>query len=376
MPHASAERELEFAQQLTERLMKSADEVVFSHAESAGEEKRRVSPLLQSLPVLRAADLPAPADGVAARQYAARAIERLADQQAPALPAGARVAGGTRLLQQQAACPFRAFAEFRLAARMPEDPEPGLDASARGQLVHEAFKNLWQVVQSHERLCALPETELAAIIESVVAQALDRGARDRAHTLRGRFRAVETRRLATLLREWLELEKQRAPFRLQGTELEREMTLGGLTLSARLDRLDALTGGGAVIIDYKTGEPNPKSWEGERPDEPQLPAYALAVQTEQPVAALLFAQLRPGDLAFKGVAAEEGIAPRIKPGRNAPPWGERLDRWQTTLTGLAEAFRQGDARVDPKEFPQTCEHCPFPALCRVHEQGIVPRDDG
>jgi hypothetical protein len=124
---------------------------------------------------------------------------------------------------------------------------------------------------------------------------------------------------------------------------------------------------------YKTSEPSPKSWEGERPDEPQLPAYALAVQTEQPVAALLFAQLRPGELAFKGRASQDGIAPGTRTGRNDPPWRERLDQWQTTLTGLAEAFRRGDARVDPKEFPGTCEYCNLAALCRVHEQGIAPR---
>ncbi len=378
MPHASAERELEFARRLTERLMRSAGEVVFSYAQSAGEEQRRVSPLLSPLPVLRAADLPRPAAGVAASQYTAQDVERLRDRQAPALPEGTRVKGGTGVLQQQAACPFRAFARYRLGARTPEQPEPGLDARTRGQLVHEALKHLWQELEGHERLCALPEGEIERIVAAAVFRALEHAARERAQTLGGPFREIEAERLTTLLRTWLKLEKQRTPFRLQAAESARVIALGGLTLDARLDRIDRLEDGAAVIIDYKTGKISSKSWDGERPDEPQVPAYALAVQAEQPlppVAALLFAQLRPGDLAFKGCAAHDGLAPGIRTGKNDPAWGARLEQWRTALTGLAESFRTGDARVDPKRFPATCEHCGLEALCRVHEQGLAPRDD-
>ncbi|MEK7758645.1 MAG: PD-(D/E)XK nuclease family protein, partial [Pseudomonadota bacterium] len=52
LPHASAERELEFARRLTERLAASAGNVVFSHPLNSGDEKRRASPLLQAFPEL------------------------------------------------------------------------------------------------------------------------------------------------------------------------------------------------------------------------------------------------------------------------------------------------------------------------------------
>jgi probable DNA repair protein len=373
MPHASAERELEFARRLTERLAHSAAEVIFSHAQTAGDEQRRASPLLLSLPLLRASDLPPPDPGIAARQFAAQEIERVRDQQGPELPPGSVVTGGTALLQQQAACPFRAFAQLRLGARAPEEPEPGLDARVRGQLLHEALRHLWEALESHERLCALPGSELLASIDVAIARALDHAAHERAHTLSGRFRAIEAQRLASLLRQWLELEKQRAPFRLLAAESEQTIELGGLTLNARMDRIDQLDAGGCAIMDYKSGLTSPKKWEGERPDEPQLPAYAIAWQNPQPVTALLFAQLRPGDLAIKGLAAHEGVAPGADSADAG--WPAQLDAWRATLTQLAESFRRGDARVDPKEFPKTCEHCGLEALCRVHEQGIAPRGD-
>ena len=64
------------------------------------------------------------------------------DGQAPAL-ATKTPKGGTRILADQAACPFRAFARHRLAAEALEEPVEGLDARARGLLLHTLMKELW-----------------------------------------------------------------------------------------------------------------------------------------------------------------------------------------------------------------------------------------
>jgi probable DNA repair protein len=369
LPHASAERELEFARRLTERLAASAGNVVFSHPLNSGDEKRRASPLLQAFPELLPSDFPAPSPGLANQLFAARDLETLNDEQAPALAPGSAVKGGTHLFQYQAACPFRAFAVLRLDARAPEEPEPGLDAKARGMLLHSALEALWNALGSHAALCGMAEETLMNTIATAVNVALDELARDRSQTLTGRFRDIETRRLTRLLRAWLEEEKARAPFKVVAAEQKTTIKLGGLVVEGRMDRVDELEDGTRVILDYKSGKTSTKSWEGERPDEPQLPLYAIDMRQRQPVAAALFAQLRAGELGFNGLAARVGIAPDVKPaGDSESVWQAQLDVWQTTLTSLAEAFRAGDARVDPKEFPRTCEHCGLQALCRVHER--------
>jgi ATP-dependent helicase/nuclease subunit B len=377
LPHASAERELEFARLLTERLAASAAEVIFSYPLNVGDEKRRASPLIQAWPELKPETLPVAPAGLARRLFDARELESRRDDRAPALPEGSEVKGGTGLVQHQAACPFRAFARLRLGARAPEEPEPGLDARARGMLLHLALESLWGALASHARLCAMGEDDLAAHIHAAVNGALESLARDRAETLSGRFREIESARLARLLRAWLELEKARAPFTVVAAEQETTLSVGGLVLKGRIDRVDQLDDGARVIMDYKTGKTRIKSWDGERPDEPQLPLYAVDLRRRQEVAALLFAQLRAGDLAFNGLGVRDGIAPRVKAaGEDGTAWAAQLDGWQTTLTALAEAYRAGDARVDPKEYPRSCEYCGLDALCRVHERHLVAGEDG
>ena len=374
MPHASAERELEFARQLTARLLQSAPEVVLSYAENSGDEQRRPSPLILPLPVLRPENMPQPENGVAARQFAARAMTHITDDRAPELAAGRRVSGGTSLLQYQAACPFRAFAQLRLGARAPEEPEPGLDARTRGTLVHQALQFLWETIQSHERLCALSDVERDDAIQAAIDKAVEHAAHERAQTLSGRFREIESQRLVQLLRQWLEVEKQRAPFTLHTAEKETVLRLGGLELGGRIDRIDTLADGTVAITDYKTNQPSPKDWQGERPDEPQLPAYAVGREPPLPVGAVMFAQLRLGKgFGYKGLAVADGIAPKVEA---AEDWPAQLTAWRATLDRLADDFRRGDARVDPKEFPETCEYCGLTALCRVHEQGIAPVESG
>ena len=379
VPHASAGRELEFARRLTERLAASAANVVFSHPLNSGDETRRASPLLQAFTELLPSDFPTPLPGFATQLFDARHIEVLNDEQAPALALDSKVKGGTRLFQYQAACPFRAFASLRLDARAPEEPEPGLDAKARGMLLHTALEALWKTLASHTALCAMAEDALMQAIGTAVNAALDDLARDRSQTLTGRFREIETRRLTRLLRAWLEEEKQRAPFKVVAAEQKTAIKLGGLIVEGRMDRVDELENGTRVILDYKSGKTSIKSWEGERPDEPQLPLYTVDMRQRRPVAAALFAQLRAGELGFHGLAAQAGIAPTVKPaGKTEADWQAQLDAWQTTLTTLAEAYRAGDARVDPKKFPQTCDYCGLQALCRVHERHpeIVEEENG
>jgi len=64
--------------------------------------------------------------------------------------------------------------------------------------------------------------------------------------------------------------------------------------------------GRQIIFDYKTGKVKAGGWDGDRPDEPQLPLYCAT--SDQPIAGAVFALIQVGELEFKGLA-DPGIAP-------------------------------------------------------------------
>jgi ATP-dependent helicase/DNAse subunit B len=67
------------------------------------------------------------------------------------------------------------------------------------------------------------------------------------------------------------------------------------------------------------------------------------------------------------------VVPGVKPydklaqTKEAASWAEVLRNWRAALERLGEAFRDGDARVDPKDYPKTCLYCELKSLCRIHE---------
>jgi ATP-dependent helicase/nuclease subunit B len=167
--------------------------------------------------------------------------------------------------------------------------------------------------------------------------------------------------------QWLLLEKQRSDFTVSAIEQSFELTLGQLTLRLQVDRIDTVSDGSQIIIDYKTGTPSPTSWFGDRPDEPQLPLYAL--QNPLEVRGLAFGQIRAQSLKFNGITAEAGQLPGVK--QSVAPWSTLIEDWQSTLTALADDFCVGDAAVSPKKFPGTCAYCHLASVCRIHEKEAV-----
>jgi hypothetical protein len=198
--------------------------------------------------------------------------------------------------------------------------------------------------------------------------------------LEGRFADLERERLAEIANEWLVIERSRAPFEVVKIEEPMQLSAGELQLAGRIDRMDRLVdGGGLAVIDYKTGaSSSPMVWLGERPDDCQLPLYALAAADED-VRAVAFARLKVGTLAFAGFAREKNLLPGVGlvQGRNreVESWEAMVESWRTQTTKLGEDFVSGDARVDPKGKLATCDRCDLQPLCRVHER-IGTLDEG
>ncbi len=373
IPEASAAAALVVDQRLTEGWLAAAPELVMSHATHDGDRELSPSPLVARLPVAPLHDVSPPvAKSTAERMLAARAVESLVDETAPTWAGTGPLSSGVAALRDQSACPFRAQARHRLMARPLAQPEPGLDAMQRGTLLHAVLQHVWTELKDQDTLFDQDEVALSGLVGRAVAAVIPQHRAALPLRTQPRMAAIESARLLRLTLLWLEVDKERSPFRIETLEDKRVVQAGALPLSVKLDRMDRVLlgdlAGRAVVIDYKTGPAKVSGWDGERLDEPQLPLYLLADPDD--IAALAFAQVKLDEMGYKGLAAAEGVArgirtPAAEDGESdAAAWQRRVDEWRTAITALGNAFVAGHAAVDPKQ-PKTCSQCDLHMLCRI-----------
>ncbi len=376
-PRSSSEVQGEFAQSIHRRFLRSAGEVRFSWSLSEAGRELRASPLLAGIPVDAGEHFSGPS--LIEALAGTVAMERVEDKRAPAVAEGELMRGGTGLLRAQAICPAWAFYRYRLGAKALGAAVEGLDAADRGTLVHAVLQKFWSGRGSQELLemsASRRQTAIAAAVE-VALQAFNA---QREEALTPRFLELERERLQLLADAWLDFESERGqPFRVIACEERTEAVIEGIAVALVVDRIDLLGDGRRVILDYKTGaHVSQASWGGERISEPQLPIYAsiMAGEGQAAPAAVAFAKVRLGELAFVGIAAEAGILPRVAgiddiPARRLFPqqanWAELMRHWEQCIAAIAREIRDGEAAVRFAS-EQDLEHCEVLPLLRLAER--------
>ena len=287
----------------------------------------------QPVPANRAVALPV---GRVARQPQARP--------SPAMAASLPLRLSASAVEALRACPYRFFARVALGLGEAAELDEGLDKSDHGRWLHAVLHRF------HGQRDGLQDrVQLLAAADAVQAEL---GLDTAAHwPFRAAFDTVADHYLA-----WLHARDAEG-WRYGGGELARRcapVELDGLALDGRLDRVD-LAGpagqGGAMLIDYKTGNADKLSALVRTPLEDTQLAFYAALLTEEPhepaPRAIYLAiderkpprQIEHPDVALSASLLVEGLAADL-----------------ADLRAGAGALALGEA--------EACEHCFARGLCR------------
>ena len=155
------------------------------------------------------------------RWHAIQAVETMPLDVALPVPEGHRT-GGTSLIKDQAACPFRALVKHRLRPTSLATAVMGFSSAERGALLHEALFRFWREVDSQRQLNLLSDESLQSTLDNAIQgalQDLQATCERRGFSLRARVGAacweLETKYCRQVLLPWLQLEQKReGPFRV------------------------------------------------------------------------------------------------------------------------------------------------------------------
>jgi probable DNA repair protein len=369
MPHTSVADNTALAHRAMERIAESCGEVVYSYAQVSGDAIERPSPLVSSFAPANAA--------IAAERPGTIPLEPIADENWVPLKHTGAAQGGQSALKDQANCPFQAFVLRRLGVRELSIAGRGLSPGDRGTLIHKILERVWSLdIGDHVHLTShadLLNATAAGTLQPLVAQHTAAAIRSM-HAEHGdrwqrAYLKAEEERAIDLVMDWLALESTRQPFQIVAVEEKATIQVGDLSLRVRADRIDQVAGG-ELLIDYKTGEVSTASWEGPRPEQPQLPLYAAFGNANNLIGAV-FAQVRPSKMGFKGRVgdAAANLSERLDAKQlvTEPYTAEVVKDWRGNLLALAESFVRGEAQVDPHVYPKSCLYCPLHGVCRVAE---------
>ena len=278
-------------------------------------------------------------------------------------------AGGISLLEQQASCPLKAHLNHKLGIRPLVAEAEGLTPGERGGVLHEALKHLLSSLKNSDQIKALTAADREVLIEA----AADEAARSLKASVRERVGLstldLERQRLIGILGAWLGVEGSRdISFTVELSEAPLEWKCEGLNLTLKVDRVDRLSTGQRIVIDYKSSAgQSAADWSQSPLKSPQLPCYSQVIANVETIAIGQVSMNEPGYLTL---GADIGLDDADKKNKKAmdragvTELAGLKDQWLADLRSLVSAFVDGSGTPTPS--PSACRYCHYAAICRAY----------
>ena len=352
MPDAIPQNTLDYARRVLDRLSSSTMDVVCSYPLTDGDAEQSESGLLQQYDykLLPRHDDPG--------WHAAALVDSVSLTAVPADPiptvsAEEVISGGAATIQRQMTEPFAAFVFGRLGVNNIQPISFGLSASLRGNLIHDALRQLYSKLPSRRDIASWGEDELEGRFATALDKSFWRPMRNIDPVLRQLFR-LEQQRVAKLLRDVVALDSTRDDFTIADVEGALQATIAGLPLRLRVDRIDRLSSAELMILDYKTGSRKTFLGANGLPKDMQLVVYAIAIGAEVSDLGLLNIDSRS--------TAIDGAGRQLTPDLD---WDDALASWTKLVELAAGQIQRGDIRVNGLQNMQSAR--PLSLLSRIRE---------
>jgi RecB family exonuclease len=175
------------------------------------------------------------------------------------------------------------------------------------------------------------------------------------------LRERERERTLELIAAVLRVDRARAPFTVSARESRVQWSNGAATLNLRIDRLDTLSDGARILLDYKSGATGRVKLQDGELEPLQLALYVAALAAQgQPVNAAALFSMKPGSVGLAGVTGKPDTD--LQGLQEVADWDGMSSSWQHRLLQLLDEHLSGNAVLARRHAD--CRYCHLAALCR------------
>jgi probable DNA repair protein len=301
--------------------------------------------------------------------------ETFEDSQAPLISNPMMIENGVDLIQRQADCPFKAFADYRLNLKQSslKLPQPMLTPSDKTQLINNLLHHCWKQLKQHEKLNQMTDEELNQFLHHIIDNEVEGFIARKPHVWKPVFTQLEKEKLYSFLKDSFSREKVRPPFEVIANDYESKAIIGNLTLTFKLDRLDQLADGSQLLIHYTSQRSTytALNWIDNPNVAIQFSLYHLSHTPS--IKSVSYLNVHPDkqnpfygiseyDIHIKGVHTMTQSSVKTLPIQD---WSALTQHWNSAIQNLLQTFQAGDAQVKPKDRKTTCHYCKHAILCRI-----------
>lgn len=396
MPASSEQKEFSYAKNQLMQFLQGAEHAVVSYSQITDDTESNLSPLVSLVAKQQGFELAdyKKAELMIDKEVLTIEIERIDDRSGLSYPKDnneiTRLSGGSYFLQAYKDSPFFAYLKYRLGIEPLQKPDEGISPLERGLCLHGVMEKIGNTLNEKEAILKKEDKELKKIVSNSVSEVLNTVIKKRFRPHSRLLLDIEKNTLNNICYHWLSLEKQRPDFSIASTEKKFSIQFNNYKVNGRVDRIDQLSNGASLIIDYKSGAVKSIVVD-EQLDNIQLSLYALMlyqsdILNKDEKIAIAYACLKPGMLGLKGTAFfedETGINGMssffAKPDTDISTQKQLFDAWTSAISELIIQIDKGYAALNltAKEIKQVVtSNDPYLPLARFYALSKEELDAG